>query len=122
MVSSSSEGSASKISIVRRRSVTRMSACGSRASRQGQASMLQEQQREKAWKSTGHCSSDTSLFWKSKGCGLSPQGYSPWTSLQYRFEFCTHDVFVPVSRGLAIWATGAARALINVAQIAGPRL
>jgi hypothetical protein len=23
----------------------------------------------------------TSLLWKSKGCGLSPQGYAPWTPL-----------------------------------------
>src|SRR5689334_20039561 len=54
MVSSSSEGSASKISIVRRRSVTRMGACGSWASDRGQASMLHEQQRNQTSGSTGH--------------------------------------------------------------------
>src|ERR1051326_8731018 len=73
MVSSSSEGRASKISIVRRRSVTRMSACGSRASGRGQASMLHEQQRQKAKKSTGHCIPDTSFLWKSRAAARSPR-------------------------------------------------
>src|SRR5579864_5252851 len=60
MVSNSSEGSASKISIVRRRSVTRMTACGSWASDRGQASMLHQQQRQQSSKSTGHFDFDTS--------------------------------------------------------------
>jgi hypothetical protein len=80
--------------------------------------MLPQQQREKSWKSTGHCNPDTSLFSQSQACGLAPQGYSPWTSLQYRFEFCTHVVLLPVSRGPAIWATVVALALINVGAAA----
>src|SRR2546421_8498996 len=63
MVSSSSEGIASKMSIVRRRSVTRMLAVSSWASDRGRASMVQEQQRNQSPGSTGHCEnvSDTAF-------------------------------------------------------------
>jgi hypothetical protein len=50
------------------------------------------------------------LLWKSKVCGLSPQGYAPWTPRVDRFEVRTHTV----SRGPAIWATVLALAFINV--------
>src|SRR5579872_6312358 len=91
MVSSSCEGSASKMSIVRRRSVTRMGACGSWASDRGQASMLQEQQRNQSGQSTG------------------------W--LQSHLNELSHDPTREpprVNRGPAIWATAVALALINI--------
>ena len=48
---------------------------------------------------------------------LSPQGYSPWTSLQDRFDLRALGR-LPVNRGPAIWATVVALALINVGAAA----
>ena len=47
---------------------------------------------------------------------LSPQGYSPWTSLTHRLDVRALNPlgFTPLSRGPAIWATVLALAIINI--------